>query len=332
MGFGDFLKKKIGDAIGTREAPPPAPPPADEAEEEEASSDDDDGSAVAADDDERDDWGPWQGLEFVEYWYRVQAISLEQAKGEIHGEAAMRRFGIGDQGQLSRVQNTFNKHFGGDARFMQAMMDGSMRAQQEQMKQAIKPGQMDPIDGVSIETWGRVSARKAQMAGADAAALGKLYAEFGVDEATFHRADQGWQARMRQADDPMAAAAIATEYAKYFAAAGQGAYGATAQAASAGLGVGGQIGAAASAPEPCTFERYVEIMAAQAAWSEQGRDIQAMLKSTFGLTILDYSNISAYWSQKQQSDWQRYHREYTEYEAKFKQKYSAPSADDDLSV
>ncbi len=328
MGIGDFLKKKLG--VVTPAAPAVTEPEPELDEQEE----DTDADASASDDDDQEDFGGWDPDDFEEYWFRVQRISLGYSKGEAELAKQLARFGLTDGNQFSRVQNTFNGRFGSDSRFMQAMMTGSQRAQQDLMQEAAaaRPDLLAPIGGVSIEVWAKVSARKMQLKAGDAGGLGKLLAEFGVDEATFHRADQGWQAKMRQADDPMAAAAVATEYAKHFAAAGQGAYGATGQAASAGLGLGGSAAAGAAGGEPCTFERFVEIMTAQGAWSAQGLDIGTMLQKAFGFTIMDYSNISAYWSQKQQTDWQKYHSLYTQHEAKFKAKYSQPSADDDLAV
>ena len=55
-------------------------------------------------------------------------------------------------------------------------------------------------------------------------------------------------------------------------------------------------------PEGCPqlrwLERYAEIMGAQSAWAQQGRDVNAMLKKQFNMSALDFSNISQYWSAK----------------------------------
>ena len=48
--------------------------------------------------------------------------------------------------------------------------------------------------------------------------------------------------------------------------------------------------------------KKLEIMGAQNAWTMQGKDVNMMLKQTFGMTAADYSNISAYWMAKMQTD------------------------------
>ncbi len=209
-----------------------------------------------------------------------------------------------------------------------AMLAAAQAQTKQIMQDAIKPEQLEPIGGVSLEVYATVSARVA----ADPSARPAILAEYGLDEARFNAADQGWQARMRQAEDPMAAAAIAGEYGKYFAAAGQGQYGATAQASAGHIGMHGQVGGPGAAAEPCTLERYAEIMGAQAAWSDQGRDVNAMLQSQFGMTALDWSNMSTYWSMKMATDYQLAQR-LTDLQAQYEQRYRGAGGgpDDDLS-
>ncbi len=47
-----------------------------------------------------------------------------------------------------------------------------------------------------------------------------------------------------------------------------------------------------------TFEKFVEVMTAQGCWAQQGKDANQMLKKVFNMTAVDWSNASAYWSQK----------------------------------
>jgi hypothetical protein len=54
-------------------------------------------------------------------------------------------------------------------------------------------------------------------------------------------------------------------------------------------------------PETFPFEKYIEAMVAQDVLGKQGRDAQDILKD-FGLTVNDYSNVSAYYSAKMMSD------------------------------
>ena len=62
--------------------------------------------------------------------------------------------------------------------------------------------------------------------------------------------------------------------------------------ATGNLGSGSQI-----SPESIPFEKYVESMVAQDVLGKQGRDAQDVLKD-FGMTVADYSNVSSYWTGK----------------------------------
>src|SRR5690606_30259746 len=113
--------------------------------------------------------------------------------------------------------------------------------------------------------------------------------------------------------------ALLTEYGTYFGQAGQGAYGATAAANAGHAGVlndgRGAIGA-----EPCSLERYAEIGGAQSAWAQQGRDVNAMLAQQFGISALDWSNMSQYWSAKIAGDY-RVGLRFSELQTHYEQAY-----------
>src|SRR5580704_10098386 len=126
----------------------------------------------------------------------------------------------------------------------------------------------------------------------------QLLAQAGMDAAKWDRVNSEWQRRMSgQAGDMSATMALLTEYGKAFGMAGQGQHGAAA-AANAGQAGALNQGQGAARGEPCTLERYAEIMGAQSAWAQQGRDVNSMLQKQFGMTAIDYSNVSQYWSAK----------------------------------
>jgi hypothetical protein len=77
--------------------------------------------------------------------------------------------------------------------------------------------------------------------------------------------------------------------------------------------------------EPCSFERFVEIQCAQAAWAEQGQDVGARLKATFGLSLIEWSNANAYWSRRYLAD-VKLLKEYNQLEPKYKAKYGMTAA------
>jgi hypothetical protein len=54
-------------------------------------------------------------------------------------------------------------------------------------------------------------------------------------------------------------------------------------------------------PSKFPFDKYIEAMVAQDVLGKQGRDAQDVLKD-FGLSVADYSNVSAFYSQKMMTD------------------------------
>lgn len=166
-------------------------------------------------------------------------------------------------------------------------------------------GPLEPFEGISLEAWAHINAKIA--GGGDAAAL---YGAEGMDQAKWDRVNAEWNARM--ASDTTFT--IATVYGNAFSGAGGGQFSAAAGQAAA-VGVGGDLG-----EEPCSYERYVEIMEAQNAGYQKGEDANAIL-ATFGFNAVDWSNVGMYWSKKTQQEAEKYHRLFTEYSAKYQAKY-----------
>lgn len=166
-------------------------------------------------------------------------------------------------------------------------------------------GALDPVEGVSLESWAAIQAAIAS--GGDANAL---CAQAGIDAARWQRVSAEWNNRM--ATDTTAT--VATAYGQAFASAGTGQFGAAA-AAAAQSGPGGDPGA-----EPASFERFIQVQEAMSVASERGQDPNAVL-GQFGMTAADFGNLGAYWSKKMQSDAMRYHQLHTEYSAKYRAMY-----------
>jgi hypothetical protein len=145
---------------------------------------------------------------------------------------------------------------------------------------------LEPIDGVSVETWATIAATLATL-GDDPEGYHRLLAEHDLDAAAYESAQQAWIERMQSVDDPMAAGAIATIYGQAFTATRTGS---------------ASNGADEGAEAPCSFERYCEIMGAQSAWASDGRDVNASLKEVFGITAVDWSDYGAYWNARMMSD------------------------------
>ncbi|HJZ86844.1 MAG TPA: hypothetical protein VKN99_16830 [Polyangia bacterium] len=338
MGLKDFFKKTV-DQVKEQvnpQTPAARPPAAAHAEDEDdravASAVDED--ATDDQDTDPDDFGGWDPHNHEEFWFRVFMIEDAGNKGDAELAQTLRKYGLRDKGHFDRIRETFQRHFGANTAFTQAAMNARMRQTKESMKAAAagKPGLMDPIEGVSVQLWATIAARRSRITGPNPTAeVAKLLAEYNLDEARYQRADAGWQARMRSADDPMAAAAIASEYGAAFSAAASGQFAGGAKAAAPGIAVGGAVGQAPAGGEPCSFERWCEIGAAQAAWSDAGRDVNAMLKQTFNMSAVDWSNVSAYWSQRIQADY-TLALKIDEIQKRYKPRYAAPAQDDDLKL
>jgi hypothetical protein len=282
-----------------------------------------------------DDWGGWNPHDHEEFWYRLK--NIEKAGndgGDDAADAKCREYGLQNWAHLVRVRDTFNHHFGNDHAFIQAAMNAGNRMAREMMQQgaAGAPGIMDPVEGVTLEIYATTQARAASV-GNDMAKWNQLLASQGLDQAKWERVGAEWMRRMSgQAYDMNATMALLTEYGKYFGMAGQGQYGAAA-AANAGQAGTLNVGQGAVGGEPCTLERYAEIMGAQSAWAQQGRDVNAMLSKQFGMTAIDWSNVSQYWSAKIGGDY-RIAVRLGELQTHYEQEYKAMGGnfDSDLSV
>lgn len=301
----------------------PEPEPEDVEEDEEQ------------DDSEADDWGGWDPHNHEEFWFRLKAIEKAgNDGGDDACDAKCREYGIRDWGHMGRVRDTFNRHFGHTHEFVQAAMNAGNRQAREQFgaAAAANPQILEPVEGIDIKTYSFTQAR-AMGVGNDMGKWAAILAENGMDQAKWDRVNTEWQRRMSgQAGDMNATMALMTEYGKYFGMAQQGQFGASAAANAGQAGTLNQ-GQGAVGAEPCTLERYAEIGGAQSAWSQQGRDVNAMLQQQFGMNALDWSNLSQYWSAKIGGDY-RIGLRYSELQTHYEQQYKAQggSFDDDLSV
>lgn len=186
---------------------------------------------------------------------------------------------------------------------LRARMDESRQAQAQAA--AADPNLLAPVNGVSVEKWAAACVALGSLGqSATPAQVAQALAKVGLDKATYDAANAGWQAKM-QGDTT---GAIAQKFGE--------AFGGTA------MGGGG---------EPCTFEQYVEVMAAQGAWSEQGFDVNAKLREVFGIDAVKFGQFSTYWAPKMGTDVALMNR-YMELDAHYREKYAGQRMDDDLDL
>jgi hypothetical protein len=266
-----------------------------------------------------EDWGPLRPDQLEEDW--VHDCLLNWCKDDpAKFESALKMLGYRDATHRSIVHRTFMRRY--EAYVLsaegQAMISrAGMKAMQEQSKLNVAAagasGLLDPVEGVSVATYGLVQAKQPNMPPAEFQAL---LAQYQMDQAKWERVQKGWIDKMSKDTT----GAIATEYSKAFMSAGQGQYGAAGAATAQAMGQG-SFGAPAAAAEPVTFEKYAEISGAMSAWAKQGKDISAGLDKHFNkMTAQDFSNISMYWSNKMMQDLSSFDRLNTlvqQYEQKY---------------
>lgn len=134
---------------------------------------------------------------------------------------------------------------------------------------------MDPVEGVSLEQYGHGCAWLTKGASKD-----DVIKALGVDMPKWDRAEEEWKARMK-ADTSFA---VTMAFSSAYTGAPPIPTGSSAAAETSGL-----------KPESVPFEKYIESMVAQDVLGKMGRDAQDVLKD-FGMTVNDYSNVSAYYS------------------------------------
>jgi hypothetical protein len=167
---------------------------------------------------------------------------------------------------------------------------------------------LDPVEGITLDQWADANAKVAS-----GAATEDAIKPLGIDMPKWDRVNNEWLTRMKN-DTTFT---ISQKYAAAFNA-----------GASGNLGGGAEVSKAGAESFP--FEKYVEVMVAQDVLGKQGRDAQDVLKD-FGLTVADYSNISAYWSGKMMTDFSlagKFAALDAEYRAKYQSMAGGPSHSD----
>jgi len=190
---------------------------------------------------------------------------------------------------------------------IQAMADAAhadMRAKQAAAV-AADPALVAPVNGVTVEKWAQSAAMMASTP--DPNTQVQKLAALGMDRVMYDAANNEFQARMQRDQT----GAIATIFGNAFAAAQN-------------VNMDG--------PEPISFEKYGELAGAQAAWGEQGQDVNRKLQEVFGITAVDVSNYGSYWSNRFVKDVQlamKHGDLLNQYKAKY---MAGGSADDDIDI
>lgn len=328
----DFFKRLFG--IGSSE---PKSLPAAQAAAEGASK----GAAAEPDEDEPYAQREWreiqefiaqveaQGIDLagmnladpVSYWVKAFAIEEAEAQGG-DKQQAIRQQGFSNARHWEVASQYFtnkwcelitNDEGELEVRQKNQFINGAMKARQGQMQaglaaaEAANPQLLMPVEGVTVEQWAQVAVGFTKMAPTvTPAQVSQYLAQFGMDKAKYDRVNAEWTNRMSQ-DHTMV---IANKYSAAFS---------------------GTMGVTAGGAEPVTFEKYVEVMAAQEAWAAQGMDVNAQLRAVFGVDAATYGSWGAYWSPRMGTDVELSQR-WSTLRDHYIQKYQGAGMDDDLSL
>lgn len=251
----------------------------------------------------------WEEMTDDEILAKLSAVLLKyQQSGE--DEEYLKQEGFVSEDHLMAFQDYFRAQYREKTgkSTLDALGMETIAVQEQTIKAAEKMkgegGLLEPVEGISCEEWAKVSAGIAS-----GKSLDDLLKIAGMDNAKWDRINGEWQTRM--ANDTTFV--IAQVYGNAFNASATG-----------NLGSKNDIN-----EENFPFEKYVEISVAQDKLTAQGKDPQEVL-GLFGLTVTDWSNASAFWSNKMNQNMEHYHQEYTRLQKIYEEKYKTGSVHDDI--
>jgi hypothetical protein len=274
-----------------------------------------------------DEWGPLNTQAptlLEEFVYHESTFDQTRSGDPLSAEQKLKGFGYHSVGHYYYVRNTILKHFGTPTgpnlcdsvfqsqEFSNAVMKAHARMRGDEQSAALSanPELLAPVEGVTLEIYANLCARMAQ--GMQQPELLSSLAQHGLDMGAWERANAVWTDRMSKDTS----GTITTAYSNAFMSSGQGQYAGAAGAAAQT----GWNGSAAGGPEPISFEKNAEIAGAMAAWSKQGKDVNALLHSTFGMTAMDLSQTSTWWMTQMMADLPKfdvYNKLTAQYEAQY---------------
>lgn len=229
----------------------------------------------------------------------------------------MARFGIRDRSHWQTVKDSVysllaRKHGSFEEvsqREVNWRMGQMQRHQQAHTARAAASGELNPVEGISLEKWAAMNA-----AIVSGASLEDLLKSNGLDQGKWERASAEWNARMAR-DTTFA---ITTVYGNAFQAASQGKYGNYAREANAARAANREL----AMEPPMTIEQYWEILYEQDYGSKQGKNPVEVLKSC-NLTIVDWTDLSSFMGYYMNRTVTRNHQQFNAMHERVKAKFAA---------
>jgi len=251
----------------------------------------------------------WDGMTDDEILTKLSKVTLKYSqKGD--DEAYLKKKGFENEDHLMGFMDYFRAMVAEKRgiSMMDLMGQETIAYQEQTIKEAegmkAEGGLMEPVEGIDCESWAKVNAKIASGENS-----GEAIKIIGVDMPKWDRVNQEWQTRM--ANDT--SFVIAQVYGNAFTASATG-----------NLGGKDDIN-----EENFPYEKYIEISVAQDKLTAQGRDPQEVL-AMFGLTVTDWSNVSAFWSNKFNQNTEYYYKEDTRLRKIYDEKYKTGSVHGDI--
>jgi hypothetical protein len=291
MGFFDSIKKAVGgvagqvqDQVQNAVAPPQAqhaPQHAQHAQPEPEAVEEASSSDVAG-------FDPSDEEAFFNAVINVESDGQKMAATDESPEQIWARYGVRDHSHWRDVKDAMYRalaeQHGGFEAVMQRQANWRMgqvqRHMQGQTAAKAKSGELNPVEGISIEFWAATNAAIVQGSSPD-----DLLKGAGIDKARWDRARAEWEARMAR-DTTFAIAQI---YGNAFQAASKGKYAAFAKEANEARAANRELGM----EPPMPLEQYFDIMYEQSSATNQGKDPTEALKS-LGLSVVDWCDLSSF--------------------------------------
>jgi hypothetical protein len=279
----------------------------------------------------QDDFAGFDPYSDLAGWFVAQKKVEAAWEDPSSRNALFAEHGVRDRQHFYQVQATFERYFqsedaaeryGGLDSIMQLQMNAIQDQMMNQMQERAEgelASEFEPVEGIGLEEWAQCQAHVAS-----GGSIEEVCEALGVDQAQWDRISAEWNARMSRDTT----ATIATAYGKAFSGAGAGQYGDAGQDAAQAMQAGGDVEGEA----PIPFERFVEIEQAQAAASERGEDVSAVLES-YGMSPMDWGTVGGWWSQyiarhAMENNQELFHR-YTELQQQYAAQFGVGQDTDD---
>lgn len=241
----------------------------------------------------------------------------------------MAKYGIRDRSHWHTVKEScysvLVKKHGSFEEVMQREMNWRTGLTQRHMQNTAaakaQNGELNPVEGISLEQWAALNAAIAQGTNLEDMLKGQ-----GIDKVRWDRARAEWEARMSR-DTTFTIAQI---YGAAFQNASKGKYSDYAKEANAARTENREL----TMQPPMSLEAYWEILYEQAYGSKQGKDPVETLKGA-GLSVVDWCDLSAFMGYHIQRTWahnvQQYQDTMKKVETKYEAKYPGVKADLDIA-